>query len=100
MDVDEAAAMVNHVKTLTIYERTPTAHQLGERLRLTNAERQRLNLWQFKPIDATDEEIAAQSRARRNERRKAKRARTRAQYLSSCLTATRPWDAEGISRRT
>ena len=27
---------------LTIYERTPTAKQLGERLRLTNAERERL----------------------------------------------------------
>ena len=92
--------MVDHVKMLTIYERTPTARQLGERLGLTNVERQRLKLWPFKPIDAADEELIEQRKARRNARRKAKRARTRFQYLSSCLTATKPWETEGICRRT
>ena len=95
---DEAKERIEFLKLLTIYERTPTARDLGERLRLTNAERQRLKLWPFKPIDATDEELAMQSRARRNERKRAKRGRTRAEYLASCLSATKPWEAEGISR--
>ena len=38
--------------------------------------------------------------ARMRERRRAKRQRTRPEYLSSCLTATKPWEAEGISRAT
>jgi hypothetical protein len=96
----EADELVEHVGRLTNYELAPTAQQLGQRLRLTNEERQRLKLWPFKPIDATDAELASQSRMRRNARRKAQRARTRVQYLSSCLTATKPWKAEGISRRT
>ena len=100
MQADEAAEMIDHVKRLAIYDRTPTSQQLGERLRITNAERQRLKLWPFKPIDATDAELAAQSRARRNALRRAKRGRPRAEYLLSCLTATKPWEAEGISRRT
>ena len=92
--------MVERVKMLTIYERTPTAKQLGERLRVTNAERERLKLWQFKPIDATDEQVAEQRRARRNERRRVKRGRTRAEYLATSLNRQRPWEAEGISRGT
>ncbi|MGI8853707.1 MAG: hypothetical protein ACR2GC_10570 [Methyloceanibacter sp.] len=88
---DETKERIEFLKLLTTYERTPTARDLGERLRLTNAERQRLELWPFKPIDATDEEIAMQCRARRNERRRAKRGRTRAEYLAACLSSTKPW---------
>jgi hypothetical protein len=80
----EAEGLIEHVKMLTIYERTPTAKLLGERLRVTNAERTALKLWPFKPIDATDDELAAERKARRNERRRAKHGRTRAEYLSAC----------------
>jgi hypothetical protein len=100
MSEDEAAAMVEHVNMLPIFERTPTAQQLGERLRVTNAERQLLRLWPFKPVDATEDDLAAQRRERRNAVRRAKRDRTHAQYLATCLTATKPWLSEGISRRT
>lgn len=100
MEQWEADQHVEHVQRLTLKERTPTAKELGERLRVTNAERTQLKLWQFKPIDATDEDIAAQRRARRNERRRIKRGRPRAEYLASCLSATKPWNAEGITRRT
>ena len=100
MEQWEADRYVEHVQGLSLKERTPTARELGERLRVTNAVRTQLKLWQFKPIDATDEDIAAQRRARRNERRRTKRGRTRAEYLASCLSATKPWAAEGIKRRT
>ena len=51
----EGEAYVTHVWGLDIYERTRTARELGEQLRMTNGERERLRLWPFKPIDATDE---------------------------------------------
>lgn len=97
---NEANELIGFLKLLTTYDRAPTAQDLGERLRLTNAERQGLKLWPFKPIDATDEEIAAQRRARRNERRRLKRGRTRAEYLESSVEHKRPWESEGIHRAT
>jgi len=100
MDADGAACLIERVKSLTVYERTPTAKELGKRLRVTNAERQMLKLWPFKPVDASDDEVTAQARDRRNATRRAKRGRTRAQYLDTCLSTTRPWLGEAISRRT
>jgi hypothetical protein len=58
MSVEEREAYVQHVSGLDIYERTPTAKELGERLNLTSAEREQLKLWPFSPIDKTPEEIA------------------------------------------
>ena len=48
---EAAQERIEFLGLLTIYERTPTARDLGERLRVTNAERELLKLWQFKPID-------------------------------------------------
>ena len=42
MSADEAEIYVEHINRLTIYERMPAAKELGERLNLTNAERERL----------------------------------------------------------
>jgi len=100
MRADEREDYVKHVWGLDIYERTPSAKELGERLGVTNAVREQLKLWQFKPIDMTDEQLKEQRRRKNNERRRAKRSRARSEYLASCLTATKPWEAEGIHRRT
>jgi hypothetical protein len=95
---------VNHVWGLDIYERTPTAAELGRRLGLTNAERESLKLWPFIPIDKTDRELAEQSKARERERRahkrRAKGVRTREAYLAELARKPKPWITEGISRRT
>ncbi len=102
MPPDEAEMMIEHVKVLTIYERRPTAKQLGERLRLTNAERERLKLWPFKPIDVTDEEIAERRKTRKRQRlaqkRREKGIRTRADYLADLASKPKPWEADGVSR--
>jgi len=98
MQPDEAAAIIDHIKMLTIYERTPTARQLGERMRLTNVERERLALWPIKPFDMTDEELAEQRRRKNNERRKAKRKLTREEYRTASLTKQQPWKAANMSR--
>ena len=100
----EAKEMVGHINRLTIYERTPTARELGNRLRLTNAERERLRLWPIAPFDKTDEELVAQRNVRERNRRARKRreqgVRTRAIYLSTLSKRPRPWEAEGVSRST
>jgi hypothetical protein len=100
MSAAECEAYVAHVWGLDIYERTRTARELGEQLRMTNAERERLKLWPFKPIDATDELIAERRRARRNERRRIKRGRSRAQFLAEAKSKLKPWEAAGMSRAT
>src|SRR5215469_13613664 len=41
----EMDALVEHIHRTPLCERKPTAKQLGERLRLTVGERQRLKLW-------------------------------------------------------
>jgi hypothetical protein len=104
MAAEEREAYVKHVWGLDIYERTLTAQELGKRLGLTNAEREALKLWPFRPIDKTEEEIAEQAKARERERRARKRrergVRTREAYLAELASRPKPWKAEGVSRRT
>ena len=84
------------------------ADVLGLRLRLTDAERTHLRIT---TIGAYDFNKAA--RKRRNLLRKRERdritsaekrikrgAQPRTTYLAQCLSATAPWNTEGISRRT
>jgi hypothetical protein len=102
MSTEEREAYVKHVWGLDIYERTPTAKELGERLGLTNTEREALKLWPFLPIDKTEEELAEQAKVRERERRARKRRekgiRTREAYLAELARKPRPWVAQGISR--
>ncbi|WP_434011885.1 hypothetical protein [Methyloceanibacter sp.] len=102
MSAEEREAYVRHVWGLDIYERTSTGREIGQRLGLTNADRERLKLWPFKPIDATDEEIAERRKTRKRERlaqkRREKGIRTRADYLADLASKPKPWEAEGVSR--
>jgi hypothetical protein len=104
MTPEERVAYVRHVWGLDLYQRIQTGREIGQLLRLTNAERQSLKLWQFKPIDATDEELTAHSKAMRRERRRAKSrangVRSRQQYLADMAAIPKPWLALGITRRT
>ena len=102
MSAEEGSAYVKHVWCLDLYERINTAEELGRRLRLTNAERETLKLWQFLPIDKTEEELAEQAkvreRARRALKRREKGIRTREAYLDELASKPRPWTVQGISR--
>jgi hypothetical protein len=98
---EAAQERIEFLKLLTIYERTPTARELGERLRVTNAEREALKLWQFKPVDMTDDELAEHRKAKAREQRKAKRQLpSREVHLAKFESSQRPWEALGIHRRT
>ena len=104
MGDEEREGYVKLLGGLDLYQRIQTGRQIGTLLRLTNAERVKLKLWQFKPIDATDDELEAQRKARRRENRRAKRrahnVKPREVYLAEMASKPKPWIAEGISRRT
>jgi hypothetical protein len=58
MSSEEREAYGTHVWGLDRYERIQTGEEIGKRLGPTNADREALKLWPFKPIDRTDEELA------------------------------------------
>jgi hypothetical protein len=104
MQSEEAEALANHIHLLTVYERNFNSRELGERVRLTNEERERLLLWPIKPFDMTDERLAelrkAKSRHRRAIKRREKGIRTKAAYMAELASRPKPWLDEGISQRT
>ena len=97
---DEAEARVELLKKLTIYERTPTARELGDRLNVTSTVRERLKLWPFLPVDMTDEQLAEQRKAKDRQRKAARRRQLGVKPRSASLLKLKPWEAEGISRPT
>jgi hypothetical protein len=103
MSAEEQEDYVRHVWGLDLYERTQTAQEIGRRLGLTNAEREALKLWPFRPIDMTSEELAEQAKVRKRERQTRKRrergVRTQEEYLQQARRP-KPWIAEGVSSRT
>jgi hypothetical protein len=55
MQQKEAQAIIDQINLTPIYHRKPNARTLGERLRVTNWERERLKLWTIAPCDVGDE---------------------------------------------
>jgi hypothetical protein len=96
----EAAALIDQVNQMPIYQRMVPAGPLGIRLNLTNAERERLRLWTIKPFDMTEEQLEEQRKLKAKLRRAKYRKQTRGEYLSNSISQTKPWLSEGISRRT
>src|SRR6476661_1668515 len=90
MSADEAEIYVEHLNRLTIYERMPAAKELGERLNLTNAERERLRLWPIKPVDMTVEQLMEQRKFKRLEQQ---RQRRREDGVKPRAASERPWEA-------
>jgi hypothetical protein len=88
--------------------RRPSCKQLpatlAERLRLTYAERTALQITTIRAIDCTEREQANRREARKRQARTLKRrkqgVRPRAEYLAASTSATKPWEVEGVSRRT
>jgi hypothetical protein len=104
MSEEERDRYIEHVWGLDKYPRTLTNREIGERLGLTNAEREQLKLWRFLPIDKSDAELAQlakdRERARRASRRRQRGVRTREQYRAELAARPKPWEAEGVTRRT
>jgi hypothetical protein len=88
--------------------RLANADNLAELLDLQYADRQRLAIYTIGAVDKTkrQREILKKERKREHDRamkeaeRRAQGSTSREQYLAASLSRTRPWLAEGISRRT
>jgi hypothetical protein len=95
------------VRAVLCRPRLDDADTCARRLRLSYAERTRLRITTIGSYDLDKRERARRYKARKRERDRrraaAKRAAVgaipRAQYLAESRTATRPWEAEDISRR-
>src|SRR6476659_5317502 len=78
--------------------------ELGQRLNLTNAEREALKAWRIAPVDMTADDLAEQRKAKERERKRRKRAtmgaKPRQTYEAASLSSRKPWLAEGVSRAT
>src|SRR5438552_4744026 len=85
-----------------------TADSLGCSFRLTDKDRSYLRVTTIGSCDVTKEERAVRRKLRKRERdrkraeqrRREQGMQTRAAYLANSLSTVRPWEAEGISRRT
>jgi hypothetical protein len=96
----EGAELIDHVSRMPSQDRKLSPGTLGQRLRVTNRERERLGLWTIAPFDMTPEQMADQRKAKKAARDAKRYTRSRAQYLEEALSKTKPWRKEGISRRT
>jgi hypothetical protein len=80
------------------------ADTLGARLGLREVERSRLRIRTIGAIDLTKAERLARRRDRKRVRRigcrRAQGIRPRAVYEATSASRTKPWEAQGISRRT
>jgi hypothetical protein len=84
------------------------AARIGDDVELTFEEKIRLGIRNIECFDKPKHEVAAfygeQKRRRDAQRMRRQRAKagavSRAEYLAACLSRTKPWEAEGISRRT
>jgi len=89
-------------------DRLANADQLAEIMGLEYADRQRLGIFTIGAIDKTKRQRAIERKERKREhdraRKEAKRRERgkdrRAEYLTASLSQTRPWERDGISRRT
>ena len=104
MPATHAGQLIDLILKMPACERELSGRQLGERLRLTNCEREWLKAWRIAPVDMTAAQLAEQRKGKKLARDRARRRQagvvTREAYLAKSLTKQKPWEAEGICRRT
>jgi hypothetical protein len=103
MQPGETGAIIDQINLMPIWERKPDARKLGERLGVTNGQRERLRLWTIAPCDMISNEMLWWRKIKKRERmrrlRQTRGQQSRAKYLAKHTTSKeRPWIALGISR--
>jgi hypothetical protein len=103
MSKDEADLLLDEINRMPPWERMVKAGPLGQRLRLTFAERARLDLRTIGPCDMTKKvmvEIRRQKRRQRERlRRQSQGSKPRSEYLAASISRTKPWIAAGFNTR-
>ncbi len=95
MDAKERFDLVAEIERTPPYLRKVTGKALGERLRVTSAERIALRLWTIAACDATDEQRDERHKAANRGRQQRRRRRL---GMKPRTKPAKPWQAEGISR--
>jgi hypothetical protein len=100
MSEDEAAELLDEIALMPPWQRKPMAATLGERLRLTFAERSRLRIQTIGACDISEAGMALIRKQKKRQRDKERRQRQpRAEYLAASLSQTKPWIAAGFNTR-
>ena len=103
MEATEATELIESLLAIDPRYQRASAQEIGERVRLTNREREMLGAYRIVPVDISAEQLVeqrkAKQRARQARRRRQSGVRPRAEYLANALSKRKPWEAEGISRR-
>jgi hypothetical protein len=98
----EAAHLIDNLMRLEPRYRRPSGKEIGERIRLTNTEREMRKAWRIAPVDMTAVELNEQRKAKDRARRRLKRAEagavSRQAYLAKAKSKLQPWKASGVSR--
>ena len=102
MGEDEIARVLDRI---VAYPRQWKAETLGRELRVTKADWRQLDLRTIAPADMTIEERKQERKLRAQLHRRLKRReqgmKSRAEFLAAnSISRTKPWEAEGISRKT
>ena len=104
MSADEGTQLIDQINRIPLYERKVRARRLGERLHVTNREREALKLRTIAPCDMTDMQLKelrrAKDRARKQQARRHAGSKRREVYLARSMMKSKPWTSEGISRAT
>jgi hypothetical protein len=100
MGGNEAGQLIDRINRMPLYERKVGARRLGERMRISNQERERLKLKTIKPFDMTDKQLAEQRKANDRARKKRRRLAEGSKSRERSLARQKPWEAEGIHRAT
>ena len=100
----DAEQLIDQIMRLPLWYRRPSVKEIGERIRLTNAERERLKAWRIAPVDMTAADLAEQRKAKERARKRRNREETgalsRQAYLANAKMQRRPWEDAGVSRST
>jgi hypothetical protein len=92
------------VNQTPIFLRKPNGRILGNRLRLTDYEREALGIRTIRPFDVTDEELEKRRKAKDAERkwrkRRAANKKPRKAWLANRNSRLQPWKKRRMSRAT
>ena len=97
----KARSIIADITNLPLYWRKPNGREVGERVRLTNAKREELKLWQMLPMDMSDEQLAEHNKTKKRNRETLRRRkdgiRPRVDYLAEAKAKKTRWKSRNQS---
>jgi hypothetical protein len=101
MGGNRVGALIDEINQMPMWQRKPRARTLGDRLNVTYAQRQELQLRTIAPCDVSDAALALIRKRKRRKRDKERRQlQSRVNYLAThTVSKEKPWLALGIKRR-